>query len=137
VHSAALAALDEVAAVKLQVWRGEIAVLFPAIEEKRVALLPTLRTFLQAPIETPLGRVETVEDLEIGQIWHQVRPSKLGAATKTIVMGLSNMRRAIAHVEPVDPVDLANAGFVDRAPSLGWRKGEKRQAGLAAGPRPR
>ncbi|HCF60850.1 MAG TPA: hypothetical protein DFS52_22970 [Myxococcales bacterium] len=114
-HPAALALEGKDPELAQRVWKAELAVLFPLIEERRCALLPQLRPFLKAPIDTPTGRIETIEDLEIGQIWHQVRHSKLSAATKTRVMGLANMRRALAHVEPIDPGDLCHAGMVDEA----------------------
>ncbi|MGI5861121.1 MAG: hypothetical protein ACOX6T_03580 [Myxococcales bacterium] len=114
-HPAALALEEREQEITQRVWNAELTVLFPLIEERRCALLPQLRPFLRAPIETPTGRIETVEDLEIGQIWYQVRHSRLSAATKTRIMGLANMRRALAHVEPIDPKDLCYAGMVDEA----------------------
>jgi hypothetical protein len=114
-HPAALALEGREQELAQRVWKAEIAVLFPLIEERRCALLSQLRPFLKAPVDTPVGRIESVEDLEIGQIWHQVRCSRLNEATRRRVMGLANMRRALAHVEPIDPEDLCNAGLVDRA----------------------
>ena len=54
------------------------------------------------PVETPVGTVSEVEDLEIGQIAHQLHGARgLERQTRDLVFVLKDMRHALAHLKPV------------------------------------
>jgi hypothetical protein len=111
-HPCWLAANGNTAPLRRRIWRGEVSVLFPAIEERRVHLVSQLRRYLTVPWETEFELVQSVEDLEIGTVWHQIRGTRAPQSSKTVIMHLATMRRALAHLEPVLYSDLLGSGLV-------------------------
>ncbi len=107
-HSAFIALCGDERELDRRIWRAQLRVLFPAIEELRLALLPQLRRFLRFPVQTPFGIVREIEDLEIGQLAHQLLGARnLDRQTREIILLLKDLRHALAHLEPVrDPARL-------------------------------
>ena len=101
VHSAALSISGDERAVIRRVWRGQVGVLFPFIEEQRVRLLSELSSHLRLPMETDFGVLKDPLDLEIGHIFHQVRRVGLRKETRELLRLLKDMRHALAHLRPV------------------------------------
>lgn len=100
-HSAALALCGEEDELKRRVWRGEVGVLFPFIEEQRIQFLQEIGSHLRLPIETPFGIITDRRDLEISHLWSLCRGAKLPGATKAALASLTAMRHSLAHLEPV------------------------------------
>lgn len=101
-HSAFLALCGDEVEIDRRLWRAQLRVLFPALEELRLALLPRFAGYLRVPVQTPSGTVSEVEDLEIGQIAHQLHSVRgLDHKTRDLVILLKDMRHALAHLEPV------------------------------------
>jgi hypothetical protein len=99
-----LAAQGDHDALDALVWRGQVATLFPAIEECRQRLLRELRGVLYAPYETGTGRVDRVVDLEIAHIADQLEDSRAPVARhyREPVQRLRRLRNQLAHLEVVD-----------------------------------
>jgi hypothetical protein len=106
--SAALAAAGRHADVQHRVWRGQVATLFPLLEECRQVLLDELKQFLRLPVTTPFGRIDDIYDLEFNHLADQLskasNPRAVGYRAK--VHALKRMRNALAHLEPVGPNDF-------------------------------
>jgi hypothetical protein len=104
VHSAALALCGDGGALRRRIWRAEVAVLYPFLEEQRLRLLPRLRPYLRLPLETTYGTVDDVHELELGQLVYFLRGRNLPRDVWRLLTLLTDMRHALAHVRPV-PVE--------------------------------
>jgi hypothetical protein len=114
VHAAALAVCGDDAELRRRVWRAEIRVLYPFIEELRLRLLSRLRPYLRLPVETTYGLVDDVYDLELGQLVHFLRGRNLPRELWRLLNVLAGMRHALAHLRPV-PVEYLFADELLRA----------------------
>ena len=105
VHSAHLAANGAEREIRRRLWRAEVSVLFPLIEEHRVALLPQL-PWLSRECDDAAG-------LEIGEIRHLLSSRRwpVGDRVFNQVQGLWRMRNELAHLRPVDPSEYLPAEF--------------------------
>ncbi|NLX26718.1 MAG: hypothetical protein GXY61_12315 [Lentisphaerae bacterium] len=103
--AAAAAALDKTE-INRRLWKAEVVVLFPFLEDLRIKLLTSLRRHLHLPLTTPFGIITDPFDLEIGHILHLIRNGPVPRETKHQLAKLNNMRRAIAHIKPVEWDDI-------------------------------
>jgi len=87
------------------VWKAEVGVLLPYIEEQRQILLERYGCFLSVPFVTNQGvRIEDRRDLEIGMIQYQLRNCPaIEPETKSAIADLKKARNSLAHLEPVEP----------------------------------
>jgi len=111
-HPASLAAAAERDEIDRRVWRAELGVVFPVLEERRIDIVRKMRHFLR-PMHTEYGYVDRIEDLEIGSILHQVRTSSRGKEWEARLEHMNELRRALAHLEPVKAENLVGAGLID------------------------
>lgn len=105
-HSAAAAVMGDQAEVTRRIWRGQVSVLYPFIEEQRLTIIPKVRSYLRFPIETTFGLVDEAEDLEVGQLRHFLRGKAIPSRQWKLLNLLTEMRHALAHLEPVPPRSL-------------------------------
>ena len=107
-HSAFLAWKSDERALNQRLWRAELAVLFPLMEEKRQSIIHQLNGVLQVPYIGSAGeKIENLRDLEIGHIYAQLqmkRASYLDDYRKQVGK-LRILRNALAHLECV-PTDI-------------------------------
>ena len=85
-------------------WRAEIAVLMPFIEECRQDLLVRHAKRLTVPFASSRGeRIDSLLDLEIGHIEWQLA-ARGGVKREEIewVSTLKQARNSLSHLEPVD-----------------------------------
>jgi len=108
VHSAAVALAGDAAEISRRVWRAEVGIVFPFIEEQRIELLEPLRGRLRLPIDTHFGRIEEPEDLEVGHLLWLARSLDVPRRTLRLLERLVRMRHALAHLEPVALTDLTS-----------------------------
>jgi hypothetical protein len=101
VHSAAVALQGQRDEIDRRIWRGQIGVLFPFIEEQRLRLLNELRRYLSVPLETPLGRITDLRDLELGHLISQLQGARVPGESWRLLRCLKGMRDSLAHLEPV------------------------------------
>lgn len=107
-HPAALACADQLDELEVRIWSGQVAVLFPFLEEQRRAWLRTYDDHLHVPFTLPNGyRVTDRRDLELAHMLWQLRdkgvtlePPRAGA-----LRSLVEMRNLLAHFSHV-PADL-------------------------------
>lgn len=100
-HSAAAVVMGNSAEVTRRVWRGQVTVLYPFIEEQRLKIIPQIRSYLRFPLETTYGRVDDAEDLEVGQLLYFLRGKRVPPRLWRLLNLLTDMRHALAHLEPV------------------------------------
>ena len=93
-----------------RVWKAQVGVVFPFIEEQRIQLVPLVQPLLKFPFEDQHGETITdATDLEIGQLRHYAeRSGVIGGFLRRLTL-LHRMRRALAHVGPVTADDLRGA----------------------------
>ena len=101
-----LAAGEDVNEIQRLLWRAELSVVFPAVESKRLGIVGQLRSWLT-------GADEDLADLEIGKVCHLLRINQAPRARRVVPEALNELRKAMAHLEPVRAADLVQAGLVD------------------------
>jgi hypothetical protein len=105
-HSVMLAAAGDAARQELQrrVWRAQIAVLFPLLEQQRLLLIDELRPMLR-PEDRSYGsgvrECRSVRELELSQILGQVR-GRVDHALRRRLQTLVRARNSLAHLETLD-----------------------------------
>jgi hypothetical protein len=93
--------------LRRRIWRGQVGVLFPFIEEQRVRLLEELHAFLEVPLETPFGTITEIHDLEIGHIDYLVKKnSPKSHKAEPLLKSLKEIRHTIAHLDPISATQL-------------------------------
>ena len=109
-HSATLAAAGNLREIHMRVWRGQIAALFPLIEELRITAARHLEGALQGPIELDGSPVDDLKHLEVGQLlFLATRPRWRSMVKEELLDGirvLRTMRNHLAHLEVVPPATL-------------------------------
>jgi hypothetical protein len=105
VHSALLA-VTAPKRVEERLWRAQVGVLLPLIEEQRQELLRGLRPLIARLAETR-GALD-VDQLEIGELAHLCRDigGAMDPAVRRRVERLRNLRNRLAHLEPAPASDV-------------------------------
>jgi hypothetical protein len=87
-----------------RLWRAQVSVVFPVIEEHRQVMLRRLVGHLRLPYDTEFGRVENAYDLEIGHLYRQVciHDLPLPSAERDRLGEFRKARNALAHGETLD-----------------------------------
>jgi hypothetical protein len=109
VHSAAVvgpvggALGDE---IERRIWRAEVGVLLPFVEERRRAIIEQFEGAFRLPhyrVDNRNEPVREAQDLEIGDIYHQVvhQHVDIGRENRMLVPGLKEMRDLLAHLQPL------------------------------------
>ena len=90
------------------IWKAEIGVLMPYIEEQRQGIIQQYRSHFQLPFTTKSGEeINNIYDLEIGLIEYQLsRCSSVTFKERKRISDLKDARNALSHLEPVDPALL-------------------------------
>lgn len=108
VHHSAIPGMNEL--VRRRLWKAQVIVLFPALEEVRQLLLSRLSTFLRIPFHTMDGvRVSDPQGLELTHIEAQCseRPLHVEPEYLELVRAARQARNALAHLETV-PLGLVH-----------------------------
>lgn len=103
-----------------RVWKAEVGVVFPFIEEQRVEMVEVFRPLVRLPVDTGYGVIEEAADLEIGHLRYYARRSGLRGAVRRRVELLADMRHALAHLEAVGAEQLREAASL-QLDGEGWR----------------
>lgn len=103
-HPALLAVTDgAVTSLGSLVWRAQVGVLFPFLEEARNRYLRDYGSLLRVPHDTGYGSVIRDRlELEIGHIHHQLR-QRVSVSELAHLRLLREIRNALAHHEPLAP----------------------------------
>jgi hypothetical protein len=100
-HAAWEALQGDRSAITRRVWRSQIGVLYPFVEEVRVRLVKSLAAFLELPIETSYGIVDDPMDLEVGQLLHHLRGKRIPQSCWNLLNTVTHMRHSLAHLRPI------------------------------------
>lgn len=85
------------------VWRAQVGVLFPFLEEVRIRYLSEYGSLLRVPHDTGTGyRIQDRHELEISHIQYQLR-RHLGVRELKRLSMMRDVRNALAHHEPLTP----------------------------------
>lgn len=94
------------ARIEARLWQGQVAVLFPLIEQRRRYFLGRYKQSLWVPFERGDGSVvNRIEDLEIGHLYLQLR-NRVDTRTENILRRLKDARNALAHLEMLESSQL-------------------------------
>jgi hypothetical protein len=117
-HSCLLKGVEGEREIKRRVWRGQVSVLLPFIEEERLALLDRLDKYLQIPYATDYGIISDMLDLEIGHIHTQIYLNyDIDRRLKQQVSMLKKMRNQLSHLSCVSAEQLSDYKQFIRASS--------------------
>lgn len=115
-HSAWLALRNLERELRRRLWRAQLSVLFPFIEEQRITLIETHPHLLRVPFATDFGVIAHRHDLEIGHIAHLLRQRsrEAGRSIADTASWLAEARNRLAHGEVLDPTFASRPGSVLR-----------------------
>jgi hypothetical protein len=84
-------------------WKAELGILIPYIEEQRQSLIETYRSNFRLPYYSKYGVINDVYDLEIGVLELLLNQSGVSSrATLEFVNNLKLARNQLSHLAPVD-----------------------------------
>lgn len=109
VHSAIMALDAGARTIDERIWRAQVSVLFPHIENQRRRFLAELGSQLRVPWQRPRGAiVACLEDLEIGDIAAQLNEERVqtNGEQTSYIKKLTWARNNLAHLKPLDAVDI-------------------------------
>jgi hypothetical protein len=98
-HSCLLAIVNGSRAIEHLVWKAEVAVLLPYIEEQRLNLINQYRGHFKLPYTTNYGIVDDVYELEIGMIEHQIGRT-VSRSVSELISKLKDARNSLSHLRP-------------------------------------
>ncbi len=114
-HSAVLALNGDQIEINNRIWRAQVAVLFPYIEDLRQRLLPSIKRFIKLPIVTEYGDIiSQYEDMEVGRIHHHIRRTAISKQVVNLFECLKTIRHAIAHLESIPPSVIEDLERLER-----------------------
>lgn len=114
-NSASLAAEGDHHEIARRVWKGQIQVLFPALEEIRAQLIAEVLPYCELPFVSKFGTLSSVEDLELSHLHYFARMNGAPRRVVQLLGMLCGIRHALAHLEPVAADYLAHEVFLDAA----------------------
>ena len=100
VHSDAEVAAKSLETVGRRVWRGQVAVLFPFLEDHRLRFAQMYRPLLHTPIRTEFETINDHESLELSHRSDQLR-GKIAARKLEMLESCLRIRNDLAHVRPL------------------------------------
>lgn len=103
-HSLLLAADGGEGAIRERIWAAQAGVLLPLIEQRRQELARRSQHLLRLPWETLGGVVTDPLDLEVNDLYRNLR-HRAGPATQACLDRLRRVRNALAHCESVTVED--------------------------------
>lgn len=109
-HSSVVALLKDSNELRKRVWHGQLTIVFPYLEERRLEILPRVKPFLQnSDLRDPQGRATEIEDLELGSLFYFICICNSGApsSVKDEVRLLRDLRHELAHLRPI-PMTMMN-----------------------------
>ena len=93
--------------IDARLWQGQVALLFPLIEQKRRQILSTYRRLLWVPFDKGDGTsITVVEDLEITHLHYQLR-NRVSPGVETQLRRLRDARNSLSHLDVVNAEDLS------------------------------
>ncbi len=115
-HSAAEVAAGRPETVRQRVWRGQVAVLFPFLEDRRLQFVRDFRHYLKVPVHTPYETIVEFESLELSHLCYQLR-SRVSARRLDPLECCRHIRNELAHLRPLPATELLTPTFLALASS--------------------
>jgi hypothetical protein len=114
-HAGIHALRNDTREIQLRVWRGQVGVLLPFIEERRRDLLQALDAWLALPFQSDRGEIITdASDLELGHLRHMFASDRrIGIECWRLIEVLREMRNGLAHFAPVSGDQLHAPELLD------------------------
>jgi hypothetical protein len=103
-HSAAEIVAGRRQAIDRRVWRGQVAILYPLLEDLRLQFVNQFRHLLSVPYCTDHDTIHQVEGLELVHLLRQLRP-RLSARRLAPLQRCKDARNELAHLRPLS-IDL-------------------------------
>jgi hypothetical protein len=101
-HTCLVAALNGSRSIDHMIWKAEVMVLMPYIEERRQRLIEDYRLHFRLPHTTKFGSIDDIYDLEVAHIESQLR-RVLSKNRLEFVQKLREARNSLSHLRPVEP----------------------------------
>lgn len=91
-----------------RLWRAQVAVLFPEIEEFRQQFVRDYKGLWRIPHKTPFGTITDEFDLEIGHLKFQILKHGLSVSPEGYqrLEHMVNARHSLAHLEKIEPLAI-------------------------------
>lgn len=103
VHSAVLATQGAHDQIEVRLWSAQASILLPLVEEQRRAVLARIGSRIPLPQQFEDGRIERLDDLEIGHLARLTDRLSFGPRWNGRIRRLKRVRNHLAHLEPLDP----------------------------------
>jgi hypothetical protein len=119
-HSGIHALRNEGREIQLRVWRGQVGVLLPFVEERRRDLLHAFGPWLTLPYQPDRGDAITdASDLELGHLYRMFAGDRrLAPECRALIETLREMRNSLAHFVPVKAEQLHAPELADYGRAL-------------------
>lgn len=102
-HSSVLTQRAMHSEIEKRVWHGQLTVIFPYLEERRIELVPRLRSYLRGKeLRDPQGNKVEADFLELGSLAYYLRGSRVPGAIWNELATLRDVRHELAHLKPLD-----------------------------------
>ena len=102
-HSAA--AVDQQVMLRKRVWRGQMTVLFPFLEDIRTRFIHQYRSLLSVPVNTEWETISDIDSLEIAHLVYQLG-RKIGRDSRADLDACRRIRNELAHLRPLSAEEL-------------------------------
>lgn len=105
-HSAVLVFNDKNNEIKRRIWSGEVSVILPFIEEKRLEIINEIGKILKLPFKDKYNNIiDNIFDLEIGHIMDLIVKNKfyIDKNLFQLICRLREIRNSLSHIEIPDP----------------------------------
>lgn len=110
-HSSAVVLAGNRQELSRRIWRAQVQVLFPYLEELRVSLVEELRGRIRLPVVSDGREVFDLQDLELAQLRDQARKSRVSKQLQDTLDNAAYVRNRIAHLDVVSEGALRSLGI--------------------------
>lgn len=111
-HPAVLALQSDTKELDRRLWRAQLPVVFPYIEDVRTQAVETMRPMIHLPFTTSYEVITDARDLEIGPLLSIARTHQASQELIRRLDCLARMCHALAHLKPARFGDLVKSGMV-------------------------
>ena len=100
-----LYAMSDYAELDRRIWRAQLSVIFPALEEERLVIVDKYMKFLYTDRYLAEIGMSSIDGMEFGALRHQLI-NRMTRAEADRLDALASLRNALAHRRPIKPDDF-------------------------------